>query len=358
LILFVSGEYPPDVGGIGDYTARLRAELDTLGRPSQVMTRQQAPRWDARALAWLVRHAPRSGIVHIQYQPAAFDLLGDVCLMPLVLRATRGQVRVVTTFHDARVPFLFRGAGRLRPAAVRVLARTSHAVLAADERDLRWLGGIRRYQVPIGSNVACRPPAGYSRSAFRSTVGLAEGDLLVAYFGLVNASKGLHTLIDALGDLPDVKLMLLGGGVGASDPTDRTTASAIEPRLARLGARVVQTGYLEPAHLSAHLLAADVAVLPYIDGASPRRGSLLACAEHGLPIVSTEPVSEAVADAVYAVPPHDAHRLAEAVLAVASDPALAQRLRTGSAALAQRTSWQAIARQHASIYGELEWPRR
>src|SRR5215210_6615008 len=81
-LVFVSGEYPPDVGGVGDYTARLRAALDGLGWPSSVLTRRQGRRWDARALLYLLRAAPRSGIIHIQFQAGAFDLLGDICLFP------------------------------------------------------------------------------------------------------------------------------------------------------------------------------------------------------------------------------------------------------------------------------------
>jgi glycosyltransferase involved in cell wall biosynthesis len=350
-VLFVSGEYPPDLGGVGDYTAHLRAALPVA---SSVLTRQDVGRWDARALIRLVQVAPRNGIVHIQYQPAAFDLLGDVCLMPLVLRAIR--TRVVTTLHDARVPYLFPGAGPLRWQAVRLLARTSHAVIAADERDLRALRVRRGHIISIGSNVVHQPPADYDRSAFRARLGIASSTLAVVYFGLLNASKGLDTLLDAfelLSAQRDARLMLVGGTAGASDATDRATASVLAARLTRLGDRVIRTGFLAPDQVSAHLLAADVALLPYRDGASPRRGSLLACAEHGLPIVSTLPAGEAVAEAVLAVAPDDAASLAPAVLRVADDAHLSARLRAGSRALAERASWSRIADQHVSLYRQL-----
>src|SRR5438067_10365374 len=106
-LLFVSGEYPPDIGGVADYTERLRGGLGGLGWPTRVLSRRQVKHWDARALMWLARTAPRTGVVHIQYQAGAYDLLGDVCLMPALLRRIRPRVRVVTTFHDVRPPFLF-----------------------------------------------------------------------------------------------------------------------------------------------------------------------------------------------------------------------------------------------------------
>jgi glycosyltransferase involved in cell wall biosynthesis len=358
VILFVSGEYPPDVGGVGDYTDRLRVAFAERDWSSAVLSRRQVRRWDARSLFWLLRAAPRSGVVHIQFQAGAFDLLGDVCLMPSLLRQLRPGVRVVTTFHDVRVPYLFARAGALREQAVRLLADTSHAVIAADERDLRTLGGPspRHFQIPIGPNVTCSPPPGYDRHAFRAQLGLQPETLAVAYFGLLNASKGLDALLDAFELIsrtdPGARLRLLGGATGASDSTDVTTAARVKPRLTALGPRVLRPGWLPPAELSAYLLAADVALLPYVDGASPRRGSLLACAEHGLPIVSTQPVSPAVAAAVRAVPLAPAD-LAHAVLEVAQTPALADTLRAASRALASNMSWSRIAEQHIAIYEHL-----
>jgi glycosyltransferase involved in cell wall biosynthesis len=350
-LVFVSGEYPPDIGGVGDYTAQLRA---ALGWPSQVIARRDVGRWNARGVLRALSSLPgRRGIVHIQYQAAAFDLLGDICLLPLLVRATRPHVRLVTTFHDARVPFLFRGARLLRLRSVRLLARTSHAIIAADERDLTALGSSagQGHQVPIGSNVPCSPPNGYARQAFRHALGVADDETLVAYFGLLNASKGLDTLLDVLDRLERARLLFIGGNAGASDATNRATTERLAQRLSN--ERITVTGFLEAREVSAHLLAADVAVLPYSDGASARRGSLLACAAHGLPIVSTEPASQAVADAVLAVPSGNAAALADAVQRVMADAALAERLRQGSAALAERTSWRHIALAHRAIYERL-----
>jgi glycosyltransferase involved in cell wall biosynthesis len=236
---------------------------------------------------------------------------------------------------------------------VRLMARWSHVVIAADERDLMAVGGTG-VQVPIGSNVACAPAAGYLRSAFRTSLGISDGSPVVVYFGLLNASKGLDLLLDAFARVQDVRpgarLLVLGGEVGASDVTDRHTAARVQAGLD--AAKAVRPGYLEAEALSAHLLAADVALLPYVDGASPRRGSLLACAAHGLPIVSTQPASAAVADAVRAVA-SEPRALADAVLRVLDDSPLRSQLQRGAAALTERTSWRRIAEQHRAIYQNL-----
>jgi glycosyltransferase involved in cell wall biosynthesis len=348
VILYVSGEYPPDVGGVGDYTHHLRAALTEVGCESAVVTRRQVGHWDARSLVWLVRNAPRTGVLHIQFQAAAYALLGDVCLMPGLLRRARPRLKTVTTFHDVRVPYLFPRAGRLRQAAIQLLARTSDAVIAADSRDLEWLGGpsARHHHIPIGPNVACAPPADYGREAFRARLGLQADDLAVVYFGLLNASKGLELLIGAfervLEARPSSRLLLLGGRAGASDPGDRVTALRIQPALDRLGDRVIQPGFLPSNGLSAYLLAGDVALLPYADGASARRGSLLACAVHGLPIVSTQPAGVEVAPFVEAVEA-DARVLADAVMHPNGT------LANGRLA-AEKMSWPRIAEAHLDVY--------
>jgi glycosyltransferase involved in cell wall biosynthesis len=302
-----------------------------------------------------VRSAPRGGIVHIQYQAAAFDLLGDICLAPTLLRLARRGARSVTTFHDARAPYLFPRAAGLRPAALRLLARSSHAVIAADRRDLRTLGGPspRNYQIPIGANVSCAPPPDYDRAAFRTSLGLRADDLAVVYFGMLNASKGVDLLLDTFerirAEQTRARLLLLGGEVGASDPTDVLTASRVRARIAQLGQCVIRGGWLAPHAASAYLLAGDVALLPYADGASARRGSLLACAAHALPIVSTLPAGAEVAPYVAAVEQLPG-ALAEAVLHAWREP---EWLRDASRALADEVSWQRIAARHIEIYESL-----
>jgi glycosyltransferase involved in cell wall biosynthesis len=360
VIALISGEYPPDVGGVGDYTFHLGAALACAGRATTVVSRWHVGgRWNARALTWLLRHAPATGIVHIQYQAAAYDLLGDICLLPGLLRRLRPRLHTVTTFHDVRVPYLFPRAGRLRESAIRLLARTSHAVVAADQRDLAALRQVapQTFHVPIGPNVACAPPDGYDRVAFRHELGLEPGDPALVYFGMLNASKGLDLLLSSfdqvLASQPRARLLLLGGPAGASDPTDRATATGYQGRLARFGSRVIQTGWLPQRELSAYLLAGDVAVLPYVDGASARRGSLLACAEHGLPIVSTRPAGSEVAPYVRAVEPQ-VDALAQAVQAAAQEPA---PLATLSRTLASEMSWTRIAGMHAAVYDQLLYSR-
>jgi glycosyltransferase involved in cell wall biosynthesis len=221
--------------------------------------------------------------------------------------------------------------------------------------------------IPIGANVPRKPPAGYDRVKWREGRGLPEDAAVAAYFGFLNSTKGLDDLLRALAALRekgDYRLLMVGGGLGSSDPTNRSTADSLAALARDLGVqdRLVWTGYLPPEEVSAALLAADFAVLPYADGASFRRGSLLAALEHGLPIVTTSPRAEhyvpgwpALVDGENAllVLPGDAGGLAGAMERVACSPELRARLSAGARELAAFFDWGHIARMHLDLYRSL-----
>jgi glycosyltransferase involved in cell wall biosynthesis len=259
----------------------------------------------------------------------------------------------------------------VREWANRLLARTATACVATNPADYERLRGwgVRRVElIPIGANVANLPPAGYDRARWRAGRGLPAEAAVAAYFGFLNSTKGLDDLLRALAALRekgDYRLLMVGGGLGSSDPTNRATAEKLAVLARELGVhdRLVWTGYLPPEEVSAALLAADFAVLPYADGASFRRGSLLAALEHGLPIVTTAPSGEhdttpgwpALVDGENAllVGPGDEGALAGAIERLAREPELRERLSAGARELAAFFDWGHIARMHLELYRSL-----
>jgi glycosyltransferase involved in cell wall biosynthesis len=97
------------------------------------------------------------------------------------------------------------------------------------------------------------------------------------------------------------------------------------------------TGALDAPAVSRHLQACDLVIQPYIDGASTRRGTLMAAFAHGRPIVtSVGRLSESFwADehgrSVVTVPAGDDEGMADAALRLADD--VDARARLGAAAL-------------------------
>lgn len=377
-VLQVSGEYPPMEGGVADFTAILAARMIAQGAEVQVLTSRQAQgaaapwavhplvrRWDLaslwKAMAGLGR-AFRPDVVNIQYQTAAYGMRPAINLLPRLLKTP-----CVVTFHDLKAPYLFPKAGAVRLWVNRVLAQNCRAAIATNAEDLAalraWPGVRRVALIPIGSNVTPALPAGYDREVWRRGYGLSQGALLLCYFGFLNASKGGEELVATLEALVqqgrDAHLLMIGGAVGASDATNAAYLEAVRQQIAARGLerRVIWTGYLSQEQVSAAFAAADLCVLPYRDGISFRRGSLMAALAHGLPIVSTYPQMPLAeiehGGNVWLVEAGKALALAEAVARLADDAALRQRLSQGARMLARRFDWDAIAAETLRLLREV-----
>ena len=388
-ICLVTGEFPPDQGGVGDFTHELGQALAALGHEvhvltnaspnTQLETRNPIARaivhrsvrgwgWDCWRDIIQLHDALRFDIVNIQYQTAAYEMHPAINLLPLRLRMGTGfRPRTVITFHDLKVPYLFPKAGRLRWLVNLALARWSDAVIVTNAEDLARLSTysfVRSLSlIPIGSNISPQPPAGYDREAWRARWGLKPDDLLLSYFGFLNESKGAETLVRALDKLvrsaSNLQLMMVGGKVGSSDPTNLAYLKKIEGLIEELGLTdsVLWTGYTPQPEVSANLLASDICVLPYRDGASFRRGSFMAALAHGLPIVSTRPRVDVPelrhGENILLAPPDAPVALAEAIARLAENPRLRRRLGEGAARLAQDFTWEKIAEKTGALYEEI-----
>jgi glycosyltransferase involved in cell wall biosynthesis len=394
-ICFISGEYPPMQGGVGDCTRQLGCALMRLGHEVVVTTSTKARRARGNALghepivhpivtrwgwaSWrsilATAHNSHCEVLHIQYQTAAYGMHPAINLLPLRIRLSRHRPQVLVTFHDLRVPYLFPKAGPARQWVNLLLARWSDAVIATNDEDYQRLqstltasqGEIAKLRlIHIGSNIHPQPPTGYNRATWRSSLGVAEQEMLLCYFGFLNESKGGETLIRTLGELVSrgskAKLLMVGGQVGASDPTNVAYLGRVRALIAELGLteHVLWTGYTPATQVSANFLAADVCVLPYRDGVSFRRGSFMAALAHGLPIISTQPPRPNRAlrngENILLVPADDASAAAGAAERLISAPDLRSRLAHGAKELAQSFTWERIAAETAQLYSELVLP--
>ncbi|HIP87534.1 MAG TPA: glycosyltransferase [Anaerolineales bacterium] len=379
----ITGEYPPDQGGVGDFTRQLGQHLVALGHEVHVITtslppssppsvgegggdevpaHRAVPHWGRGCWRRVLDVAERLGldVLNVQYQAAAYGMHPAINLLP---RRT-DRPPIVVTFHDLRVPYLFPKAGPLRWWVVRHMARRADGVIVTNQEDyLRLQGEVppdRLTLIPIGSNIPQAPRPGYDRDAERARWSVGPGDLLLGYFGFLNESKGVEDLVRALALLVErgvpAHLLMIGGKVGSSDPTNRAYAERIEGLIGELGLtdRVHWTGYTDPQAVSAGLLATDLCVLPYRDGVSFRRGTLMACLAHGRAIVTTCPAvplpQVREGKNMLLVDPNDPQGLAEAIRQAAADPALRARLEKGAIALAAEFSWERIARRTAAFF--------
>jgi glycosyltransferase involved in cell wall biosynthesis len=382
----VTGEYPPQQGGVGDFTRELARELIAAGHDAQVITsvvsdqsstisngradeiavRRVVSSWGMRCWHEIAEVAKedRLDVLNVQYEPAAYAMRVGVNFLPSAWVRRRVKTPIVTTFHDLLMPYLFPKAGPLRWKVVEYLARHSAAVIVTNGEDRARLSNLQPpisslYVIPIGSNIDPLLAGEFDRAAERARWGIQPDEQVLGYFGFLSLSKGGSDLMHALKALIDaglpVKLLLIGGRTGSSDPTNTEYAAQVERLIDSLGVKdhVTATGYLEPSDVSRALSLCDVMTLPYVDGASLRRGSLLAAIAHGKAIVTTEPRYPIEGlqheESVLYVPPNDPQALAEAMKRAWRDAVLRAHLQSKVSETAKLYTWDRIAAQTASV---------
>ncbi|MBI2954151.1 MAG: glycosyltransferase [Chloroflexi bacterium] len=397
-ISLITPEYPPMQGGVGDYTSRLARALRDLNLDISVITTtkyalgQEVDPGVSTVSDWGFdswRHIldqvrrRRPDVLHIQYQTAGYGMRIAINLLPLRLRLCKWRPSVVTTFHDLKVPYVFPKAGRLRQLPGALLAAFSDAVIVTNGDDFVQIGesdpigqgfrtrlGKRPLRViPIGSNIPLKPHDGYDRARWRSSLGVGGDEFLLCYFGFLNSAKGIETLLAAFETLlargKKVKLLMVGGAFGDSDPTNVAYGKRIMQTIDRshYRERVLWTGFVGAEDVSASLLASDVCVLPFDEGASLRHGTLIAAICHGLPIVTTASAPTgagrpslvcplpSLAGKVALVPPGEPDSLASAIAVLIASDTERAALRSKVSDLAAAFSWELIAGETLAAYG-------
>lgn len=256
--------------------------------------------------------------------------------------------RVVWTVHQVLPHEL--SSVRLDRAGSRVLATFTNALIAHDEatataaRALHIDAGKIRV-IPHGSYVGVYP-AGRTREAVRTELGIDGSAFVFLSFGNIRAYKELELVVEAFGDCVAAHAVLVVAGTAMDEPASRAIlASAkrdrrIKPRL----------GFI-PAECVAELFhASDAAVIGRGDGGTS--GSLILAMSLGLPTVASDtPAYRALLGASAAgwlYEPGDRASLAAALTLAVRDPAATAK---GAAALSRATEldWSLIARRTAEV---------
>ena len=214
--------------------------------------------------------------------------------------------------------------------------------------------------MPIGANIR---PIATNREATRTELGLAETDFAVGYFGLLNRSKGFDTLLESFAKLAgdSWKLVIVGGETGETDATNLVYVQelALLINKLKLENRIIRTGHRSATETSQLLTSLDAMALPFRDGASFRRGSLLAALAHGLPIITTRVANSADSASgsqlkaeqnVLLIPANDPAALAEALTRLQQDETLRQTLSAGALELSQAFGWPEIVQELLDVY--------
>ena len=375
----VTGEYPPQVGGVADYTRAVAHGLaaagdsvdvwvpgtEATGRPGVTvhgLPGHFGPR-ALSALTWQLRRTPGPYRLLVQYVPHAFGWKGSNVPFCLWLRA---QPRASTwlMFHEVafpmnrQQPLSHNGLGLVtRGMAAIVASAASKAFVSIPA----WEPMVRRAAarstsiewMPVPSVI----PVDADLSATANVRDCCAGNRpLVGHFGTYGRlirpllTDAIRRIVESV----DVRVLLIGRG---SD----IAAATFREQFPELRDCVCATGMLDARSVSHHVAACDVMLQPYPDGVSSRRTSVMVALSHGRPVVTT---SGALTEqlwhqgAVVLCESGDSAALAHASASLARNPLDAARFGTAGRELydSRFDLRHTIARLRAPHDQSADWP--
>lgn len=330
----IVGSYPPCAPcGVADYSEALATALQQAGLKVARVTHDH---WGPGAFFQLSRKLKRVGpaVVHLQYPTAAYGW----SLTPHTLAMLYTRAPLVITLHE------FSAAHPLRRLASMAFLRAAKLIFTTELERARFATCFpcarkKSSVIPIAANLPAAPLPN------------KQDPHLVVYFGLIRPQKGIEDFI---------KLAYLSQAQHL--PFKFTIIGRVRDHGARYAAKLKKMDPQQLVHwisdldapsAAATLAGAQYAYLPFPDGASARRGSLLASLAARLAIITTRgtetptSLSQAVE---FAADPTTALAL---LRELSADPIRTAQLRAQAALYSRAFTWSAIAEAHEDLYKRL-----
>jgi len=378
-ICIISGAFPPCRDGIGDYTARLIGGLRKENvRVSLITSKEEQilkylkennienvfpiiKRWNIFAVFSILEFAAEGkfDIIHLQFPSSRYRRTFFLCFLPVLLGLFLRK-KTVVTLHEFSISYPIN---KLRQI---ILGLGSSKVVLTDNNEIEkfpafFIAGKRKICfIPIGSNIDIYKADSEEKEEFFKKTGLSKQAKIIAFFGFIHSNKGLDCLLKAVKKVEacgiSVQLLIMS-------QLDFET-NAYHARIKKLigtlelDKTVFITGYLSPEEVSKFLSFSDICALPFNDGATLRRGTLMAALSHGKAVISThaggnDSLQLIDRKNILLVPSGNAQALAEAIKTICTDDNLRRKIEEGAFCLSKDFSWDKIACMHKELYSRL-----
>ncbi|HNY32779.1 MAG TPA: glycosyltransferase [Fibrobacteria bacterium] len=297
-IHLIAPSAPPKVCGVGDHShllgqaLALRTEVSVhcgqTDPPAALSPLAHRVDFDFRSSRSLVRLARSEGFrkgesIFFQYTNFAYGRYGfNPWLAPALSIWKRRGLKIATMFHET-----YTDQPGAKGAAMRFwqriiftqVGRTSDLCMFSVEPWTRtyrhWFPKARVETLAVGSNI---PPVATDRATHRLQLGLPEGIPVLGVFGGTHPSRLFEWIVAASRHLQ---------ASGIEHRVLRIGPNQQEVKERLMGSPLVDLGILDAEAVSKALSCCDLFLSPISDGASSRRGSLLAGLGHGLPCITT-----------------------------------------------------------------------
>jgi glycosyltransferase involved in cell wall biosynthesis len=317
--------------GVKNYAHSLAQALAERGIEAQVMTPKD---WSAKSVLAFSARLKKEGydIVHLQYPSIGYR--GS--LFPHFLGFMNvADVSVVTVHEYSALPLVQRISTQLFRGTARAVIFCSHYERSLYDRQLANIGAPQTV-IPIGSNV----PA---------TATYGSRDRTVVYFGQIRPNKGIEHFVELARRSIELQRQLSFHIIGSAPVAHQKYLKELQ----QSAPGVIRWSIdLEFARVSEILACSFAAYLPFPDGVSERRGSMLAALTNGLPVLSTVGAATPPEMLPSFLPTESSDEALSLLDELVDDPERHTRLCAMSRRHAARYTWSSIAVQHELAYRE------
>jgi len=328
-VLLISGSYPPEFCGIGDYTSKLSSNLMLAGTDVHVLANIN---WSVKNIIKIIKQikAVKPNLIHIQYPSAGYGYSITPQIISLLFKT-------VVTIHEVSQGFWVRKLS-LMPFSFRsTLIFTNLFELQSFKKLFPW---TRKdcHIIPIGSNISVEKIVPIEKKDTSSII----------YFGQIRPQKGMEDVLKLAQivkaeNLP-YKIIIVGQLFERFKDYYNSVLNSIQDLEIewRLNLSEMEVGEI----LSSNMIS----YLPYPDGASARRGSLFAALQNKMLVFTTngsQTTPDIKRSVVITSSPEEVCGLLKDNLNL---PDMLQSKEKDIDSLIKSISWPEIVRQHNVLY--------
>lgn len=326
-ILMITGSYPPDVCGVGDYTEKLTEAIQTKGVDVDIYN-TVASGWGTLLKGRILKNYD---IVHMQYPTVGFGK----SLLPHLFILLCNKKNIITLHEFSQVNLL----RRLSILLFKLSKNTSYIFTNEFEQKQFSSNKSDSVIIPIGSNI----PVSEESSK--------KVDQIIN-FGLIRPNKGIEQFIELAKlfknkNLSTLKFVL----AGMVEPRFQNYYLEIERECRKYEVSIILN--LSNIEVSNLLKQTRYAYLPFPDGASDRRGSMLAAMANECIVLTTGGahtnkdlkycvvITESLEDACTKLQHLDVHQDSH------------KKFISDSLTYIKKFDWNDIAKKHLNFYSEV-----
>lgn len=381
-VVLISGEFPPLVGGVADYTYQLSLSLSAENAETFVITSEDfripksienrvivmpiVKKWNVLGVLSVIRaiNKIKPDWILLQYVPHMYSRITvplPICLLGAILGFS--YYRLLTVFHEIAIRFDFARPKYLLPAFFQriialILSLSSERVVVSIERYRRmlWFFDRKISKIPIGSSILPVNMTENEKRALRNKVAFS-GETIIATFG--KNPRRADLLLEVTKELKDqgIAVKALFIGAFAQDWIERMKAKAEDLKIDN---SLCFPGFLKSDDVYRYLLISDLFV--FLEGVDPKgrggvsiKSTVIAAAfAAGLPIIADkgDMSDEFFKDKenIFLLKTLKIEEIVNSVKRIIQDSELRNRLKIGSLRTYNEClQWPAIARRYLDL---------